>query len=155
MTGRSLRGRSAAALVAAVAALALSSTAIASGTGLIDQYVEDIPSAGGSHHAGAGGPGISGTIGGGGGGAAIVLPASVAKAKGKDAQKLRDVATSPRYGAPASTVPLPEGSSEATGFSNAVSAVAGGDDGPMVALFVAFLAVTAVMLGLTAARRRS
>jgi hypothetical protein len=159
MTGRSLRGRTAATLVAAVAALALSSSALASGTGLIDQYVEDIPSAGGSQHAGgAGGPtGGSGSGGSGSisGGAAIVLPAAVAHAKGKDAQKLRDVASSPRYGAPRSTVPIPEASSADAGLTNAVSAVAGGGDGRMIGLFIALLAVTAVSLGLAAARRRA
>jgi hypothetical protein len=159
MTGRSLRGRCAATFVAAVAALALSSSALASGTGLIDQYVEDIPSAGGSQHAGgAGGPTGGGGSGGSGsmsgGGAAIVLPAAVTHAKGKDAQKLRDVATSPRYGAPSSTIPIPEASSADAGLSNAVSAVAGGD-GRMIGLFIALLAVTAVSLGLAAARRRA
>jgi hypothetical protein len=159
MTGRSLRGRSAATFVAAVAALALSSSALASGTGLIDQYVEDIPSAGGSQHAGgAGGPTGGGGSGGSGSmsgsGAAIVLPAAVTHAKGKDAQKLRDVATSPRYGAPSSTIPIPEASSADAGLSNAVSAVAGGD-GRMIGLFIALLAVTAVSLGLAAARRRA
>ena len=162
---RSLRGRSAAILVAAVAALGLSSSALASGTGLIDQYVEDIPAAGGTHHAGAaGGPtGGSGGSGGGGtvssgsisgGGVPVVLPAAVTHAKGKDAKKLQEVATSPRYGAPTSTVPIPEASSAEAGLGNAVSAVASGGDGPMIGLFVALLAVTAVTIGFAATRRR-
>jgi hypothetical protein len=157
MTGRSLRGRSAAIFVAAIAALALSSSALASGTGLIDQYVEDIPSANGSQHsgsaggpAGGGGPGGSGSTG---GGAAIVLPAAVTHAQSKDAQKLRDVATSPRYGAPMSTIPIPQASAADAGVSNAVSAAAGGGDAPMIGLFVALLAVTAVTVTLAVTRR--
>lgn len=129
-------------------------------SGVYDQYVEQVPGATGSHHAGSGGvPGGSGGgtgIGGSGGsGNAIVLPTNLDKDGGKDAQKLREVATSPRYGAPNSTVPLPDSSTKSpAALTAAVNAVTDGSDGRMVGLFVALLAVTAVSLGFAAASRR-
>lgn len=126
-------------------------------SGVYDQYTEQIPTAGGSHHSGtAGGPGAGGpsTPGPTGG---IVLPTNLTKDGGKDAKTLREIATSPRYGAPNGTVPLPDSSSSSSsaGLSSAVSAVTDGSDGRMVGLFVALLAVTAVSLGIAAASRRT
>jgi hypothetical protein len=123
-------------------------------SGVYDQYVEQIPTANGPHHSGSGGPG--GTGGSGGTGSAIVLPTSLNKDGGKDAKKLREIATSPRYGAPDSTVPLPESSTRSqAALSAAVSAVTDGSDGRMIGLFIALLAVTAVSLGYAAARRQT
>jgi hypothetical protein len=129
-------------------------------SGVYDQYVEQVPAANGSHHSGAagvpGGSGGSGGSGGTGGGAAIVLPADLDKEGGEDAKKLREVATSPRYGAPSSSVPLPDSSTKSpAAISAAVNAVTDGSDGRMIGLFVALLAVTAVSLGVAASRRRT
>jgi hypothetical protein len=123
-------------------------------SGVYDQYVEQIPTANGPHHSGSGGPGATG--GSGGTGSAIVLPTSLNKDGGKDAKKLREIATSPRYGAPNSTVPLPESSTRSqAALSAAVSAATDGSDSRMIGLFVALLAVTAVSLGYAATRRRN
>jgi hypothetical protein len=129
-----------------------------------DQYTEQIPAANGPHNTSSGGPGAPGSSGssgvsGGtsGGGAAIVLPPSLNQDGGKDAKTLREVATSPRFGAPNSTFQLPADSTENSqaSVSAALNAVADGSDGRMVGLFVALLAVTAVSLGFAAARRRT
>jgi hypothetical protein len=125
-------------------------------SGVYDQYTEQIPTAGGNHQAGAGGGGAGGgggpTTNGGGG---IVLPSNLTSDGGKDAKTLRELATSPRFGGPAKTVPLPESAAQSpAGFSAAVNAVTDGSGGRMVGLFGALLAVTAVSLGIAAARRR-
>jgi hypothetical protein len=129
-------------------------------SGVYDQYTEQIPTADGPHNTSSGGPtgpGSGGTTGTGGGTGAIVLPANLNEEGGKDAQTLREVATSPRFGAPDGTLALPESSSQdsTAGLSAAVNAVTDGSDGRMVGLFVALLAVTAVSVGIAAARRRS
>ena len=128
-------------------------------SGVYDQYTEQIPTADGPHNTSSGGPTGPGSGGtpstGGGTGTAIVLPANLDKDAGKDAKKLREVATSPRYGAPNSTVPLPDSSTKSpAALTAAVDAVTDGSDGRMVGLFVALLAVTAVSLGIAAASRR-
>jgi hypothetical protein len=118
-------------------------------SGVYDQYTEQIPTAGGPHGTGSGGTGS--TSGGGG----IVLPSNLTHDGGKDAKKLRDLATSPRYGAPNGIVPRPARSTATSpGLSAAVNAVTDGSDGRMIGLFIALLAVTAVSLGFAAARRR-
>jgi hypothetical protein len=127
-----------------------------------DQYTEQVPAANGPHNTSSGGPGAPGGSGGsggtsgGGGGAAIVLPASLNQDGGKDAKTLREVATSPRFGAPNSTLQLPADSTQnrQASASAALNAVTDGSDGRMIGLFVALLAVTAVSLGIAAARRR-
>ena len=113
-----------------------------------------VPTAGGSHHSGStptgSGSSTSGPTG------SVVLPSNLTKDGGKDAKTLREVATSPRYGAPDGTVPLPESSSSSpAALSAAIGAATDGSDGRMVGLFVALLAVTAVSLGFAAARRRA
>jgi|RhiMethySRZTD1v2_1073278.scaffolds.fasta_scaffold152801_3 hypothetical protein len=123
-------------------------------SGVYDQYTEQIPTAGGSHHSGStptgSGSSTSGPTG------SVVLPSNLTKDGGKDAKTLREVATSPRYGAPDGTVPLPESSSSSpAALSAAIGAATDGSDGRMVGLFVALLAVTAVSLGFAAARRRA
>lgn len=128
-------------------------------SGVYDQYTEQVPTAQGPHNTSSGGgPGPTDGSGGtsGGGGAAIVLPTNLNKDGGQDAKTLREVATSPRYGAPDATVPLPDSSTNDSpaSLSAAVNAVTDGGDGRMVGLFVALLAVTAVSLGFAAARRR-
>jgi hypothetical protein len=124
-------------------------------SGVYDQYTEQIPSAGGNQHSGTGGPGAGGPSTAGPTGS-IVLPANLTKDGGKDAKTLRQVATSPRYGAPDGTVPLPASSANTpAALSAAVGAVTDGSDGRMVGLFIALLAVTAVSLGIAAARRRA
>jgi hypothetical protein len=126
-----------------------------SNSGVYDQYTEQIPTAGGPHNTGSSGGGPTGGSGNSGGGG-IVLPANLSSDAGKDAKKLRDVATSPRYGAPNRTIPLPDSSAKApAALSSAVNAVTDGSDSRMVGLFIALLAVTAVSLGAAAARRRA
>jgi hypothetical protein len=160
--GRFLRLFGGVALVVCACLLWLAPAALAGGSpsdsGVYDQYTEQVPSAGGSHGTGSGlgGSGGTGSPPGTSGGGAIVLPANLNAAAGKDAKTLREVATSPRFGAPSSTGQLPQGSgSTPAGFSAAVSTVTDGSDGRMVGLFVALLAVTAVSLGIAAARRNA
>jgi len=147
-------------LLACACLVWLAPTASAAGSpqdsGVYDQYTEQIPTAGGNQHSGsAGGPG-TGSGPGTSGGAGIVLPSNLTKDGGKDAKTLREVATSPRYGAPNGTGSLPEGSSSSEpALSAAIGAVTDGTDGRMVGLFVALLAVIAVSLGFAAARRHT
>ena len=158
-------GEAGLAVCACVLWLAPAAAAQSSGnqdSGVYDQYTEQIPTANGPHNtsSGGGGPSAPGSGGtpstGGGTGSAIVLPANVDKDAGKDAKKLREVATSPRYGAPSSTVPLPDSSTKSSAaLTAAVDAVTDGSDGRMIGLFVALLAVTAVSLGIAASRRRT
>ena len=130
-------------------------------SGVYDQYTEQIPTADGPHNTNSSGPTVPGSGSGGtpstggGTGSSIVLPTNLDKDAGKDAKQLREVATSPRYGAPNSTVPLPDSSTKSpAALTAAVNAVTGGSDDRMVGLFVALLAVTAVSLGIAAASRR-
>jgi hypothetical protein len=141
------------------AAIALPGAAFAQTGGLIDQYIEDVPTSGGTHHAGTGSGGTGST-----GSSAAVTPASLpsdVKTKledkgGKDSEILQEIATSPRYGAPPATAgAVLTATSSPNPFSAAVGAVTDGGDGRMVGLFVALLAVTAVSLGVAAARRRT
>jgi hypothetical protein len=156
--GRRLRGATGGAgLLACACVLWLAPAAAAAGnaqnSGVYDQYTEQIPTASGPHNTGSGGtPGSGGS---GGGGTAIVLPASVKTEGGNDAKKLREVATSSRYGAPNATMSLSNSSAEGTAaLSSAVNAVTDGSNGRMLGLFVALLLVTAVSLGAAAAARR-
>lgn len=123
---------------------------------LVDQYTEQIPTAGGPKHSG----GAGGPISGGGGGGSGVLPpavqAQITQEGGNDAKKLKELATSPAFGAPTSRpagddtrVVKPEGA-----VSAAVSAVSDGSDGRLIGLLVALVAITAAALGLAAARRQ-
>jgi hypothetical protein len=148
-------------LVTAIAgaALALPGTAFAQTGGLIDQYIEDVPTSGGAHHAGTGSGGTGST-----GSSAAVTPASLSsdvKTKledkgGKDSEILQEIATSARYGAPPATSgAILTATSSPDPFSAAVGAVTDGSDGRMVGLFAALLAITAVSLGFSAARRRT
>ena len=156
--GRFLRLIGGVGLLACACLFWLAPAAYAAGSpqdsGVYDQYTEQIPTAGGSHHSGTtGGPG-TGSGPGTSGGAGIVLPANLKKDGGNDAKTLREVATSTHYGAPNGTLPLPESSSSSgAGLSAAFGAATDGSDGRMVGLFVALLAVTAVSLGFAAASR--
>jgi hypothetical protein len=154
------RGKIRRILVTAIAgaALAMPGTAFAQTGGLIDQYIEDVPTSGGTHHAGTGSGGTGST-----GSSAAVTPASLpsdVKTKledrgGKDSEILQEIATSARYGAPPATSgAILTATSSPDPFSAAVGAVTDGSDGRMVGLFVALLAITAVSLGFSAARRR-
>jgi hypothetical protein len=140
----------------ATAALALPGTAFAQSGGLIDQYIEDVPTSGGTHHAGTGGSGGTGSTG----SSAAPLPSDVTTKLedkgGKDSDILQQIATSPRYGAPpAASAAVLTANSSPDPFSAAVGALTDGSDGRMVGLFVALLAITAVSLGFAAARRRT
>ena len=146
-------------LLACACLVWLAPAASASGSpqdsGVYDQYTEQIPTAGGNQHSGTGAPGAGGPSTPGPTGS-IVLPANLTKDGGKDAKTLREIATSPRYGAPNGTGSLPESSSSSPpALSAAIGAVTDGSDRRMVGLFVALLAVTAVSLGFAAARRRT
>ena len=102
---RVLTPRRSIALLAALVVLVLTGSALAADPGLVDQYVEDIPTAGGTHHSGgsAGPTGSGGSTAGPTTGSATLTPAveDDLKAAGKDGEKLKEVATSARYGAPA------------------------------------------------------
>jgi hypothetical protein len=165
-------------LLAVIAALVWSGTALASGSGLIDQYVEDVPTSGGHHYPGASGGGTGGSSGGGGsvsgggtsgsvsGGSASsgsvnIVPLSSSAKKslhkqgGKDTKALATIATSPRYGAPvASSNGQLQPATTPSAFDAAVSAV--GDGGSKsVGFVIALLVATAVAVGLAASRRRA
>jgi len=143
----------------AAAALALPGAAFAQTGGLIDQYIEDVPTSGGTHHAGTGGSGGTGSTSSSAAATPAPLPTDV-KTKlenkgGKDSEILQEIATSPRYGAPPATSgAILAATSTPDPFSAAIGAVSDGSDGRMVGLFIALLAVTAVSLGFAAARRR-
>jgi len=155
-----LRVRQVIAVAATLGALALP-TAAFGGNGLIDQYIEDVPTAGGAHHPGAGAGGTSSGSGTSSPTAPTVSLSGSVQTKldkngGDDAQLLNKIATSPNYGAPqetSGTVPTSAGSP--TVLSAGVSAITDGSDGRMLGLFVALLAVTAVSLGFAASRRRT
>jgi hypothetical protein len=135
-------------LVALFVALAWSGTAMA-GDPLVDQYTEQVPTAAGPTGSGGNDNGNSSTP----------LPSSIQtkldQQGGTDAKTLEKVATSSRYGAPLH--PGDEGVLPATSspgpLSAAVNAVADGSDGRLIGLFVALLAVAALMLGAAAGRR--
>jgi hypothetical protein len=155
---RVLTPRRSIALLAAVVVLVLTGSALAADPGLVDQYVEDIPTAGGTHHSGgsAGPTGSGGSTAGPTTGSATLTPAveDDLQAAGKDGEKLKEVATSARYGAPATA--QTEGGVElgAPSVLGAAASAVGGDDGRMAGLFVALLAITAVAVGVSAAARR-
>ena len=165
--------------VLAVAALllALAAPAVASAQAMpdisgADQYVEPVPTGGGSHPAGvAGGPGASVKRG---------LQARIARQGGADAQTLAAIATDPRYGAPRDTIKnsraggrggsgsagsegrvtgkAPPDVSLGEAISSGVGALAGdggdrGTTGLLVALVAASLAIVA--LAVWRSRRRS
>lgn len=167
LRGRGIIRRSVVSAFAA-AALALPGAAFAQTGGLIDQYIEDVPTSGGTHHAGSGGSGGTGSGGTGstgstGSSSAAATPAplpSDVETKledkgGKDSEILQEIATSPRYGAPPATSGTSLTATSSPGpFSAAIGAVTDGNDGRMVGLFIALLAVTAVSLGFAAASRR-
>jgi Spy/CpxP family protein refolding chaperone len=161
--GHSSRRRAWAAWLAAVVCLLVLAPVAAaqSSPPLVDQYTEQVPTAGGPKHSGsAGGGPISGGGGGGGTSGSVLTPAQEAQITqegGKDAKKLEELATSPAFGAPQSrpkadenaAVVKPEGA-----LSAAVSAVGDGSDGRLIGLLVALVAITAAALGLAAARRQ-
>jgi hypothetical protein len=147
------------ALLVAVAALFVTGTALATDPGLVDQYVEDIPTAGGTHHSGgSAGPTGSGgsTVGPSSGTATLSTDVEHdLKTAGEDGEKLEEVATSARYGAPAIASAAPSGVEPGapSTFGAATTAIGGGN-GRTVGLFVALLAITAVSVGFAAARKR-
>ena len=126
--------RSGAGLAACACVLWLAPTTAAQS--VYDQYTEQVPAANGPHNTSPGGrvrpatrTGSGGTSG--GGGAAIVLPANLNEDGGTDAKTLREVATSPRFGAPNSTLQLPADSTQNSqaSVSAALNAVTDGSDG--------------------------
>jgi hypothetical protein len=155
---RVLTPRRSIALLAALVVLVLTGSALAADPGLVDQYVEDIPTAGGTHHSGgsAGPTGSGGSTAGPTTGSATLTPAveDDLKAAGNDGEKLKEVATSARYGAPATAQAQGGVELGAPGVLGAAASAVGGDDGRMVGLFVALLAITAVAVGVSAVARR-
>jgi hypothetical protein len=137
----------------ACAALAWSGTALASDTGLVDEYTEQVPTASGP----------KGTNNGGGGGGGPTTPTplpstvqtQIQQQGGSDKNLLNSVATSPRYGAP-QTHQLDKGQSLGSNspgaVSAAVTAVTDGSGARLLVLFIALLVTAALMLGAVAAR---
>lgn len=130
------------------AALAWTGTALANDAGLVDEYTEQVPTASGpkntGHSGGTGGATISASV-----------QTQITQDGGKDSKLLKQVATSPQYGAP-NVQQLDEGKPIAStppgALSAAVSAVSDGSDGRMIGLFIALLVTAATMLGFAAAR---
>jgi hypothetical protein len=155
---RVLTPRRSIALLAAVVILVLTGSALAADPGLVDQYVEDIPTAGGTHHSGgsAGPTGSGGSTAGPTTGSATLTPAveDDLKAAGKDGEKLKEVATSARYGAPATAQAQGGGELGAPSVLGAAASAVGGDDGRIVGLLIALVAITAVAVGVAATGRR-
>jgi len=122
----------------------------------ICQYVEDIPTSAGSHASGAGGP----TSGGGGPTSSTLSPSVTADVKskgGKDADRLKAIATSPAYGAPIKRANLEGASSEqlpldsGSAISAAASAVGSGE-GTLVGLIAVLVLISFAALALAARR---
>jgi hypothetical protein len=142
---------------AVLASLALAGAAPAAGSedpGAVDQYQEQVPTAGGSQ--GTGGTGGSGGAGGDSNPLSTQVKDDLYQAAGQDAALLEQVATSSSYGAPVKVAGSPspgstefgkkrigEDSGTSSAISDAMTAVGDGDDG--------HLGVLAVLLGLIAA----
>lgn len=143
-------GRWGVVLMTVLLALAWSGTALASDSGLVDQYTEQVPTASGSTGTGHGGGGTSYTTP-----LSSSVKAKVHRHGGKDAKTLEKLATSSRYGAPVrpglESGVLGAGSPGA--LSAAASAVTDGTDARLVALLAVLLATAAVMLAVAAGRR--
>lgn len=155
---RVLTPRRSIALLAALVVLVLTGSALAADPGLVDQYVEDIPTAGGTHHSGgsAGPTGSGGSTAGPTTGSATLTPAveDDLKAAGRDGEKLKEVATSARYGAPATAQVQSGAEPGAPSALGAAASAVRGDDGRMVGLIIALVAITAVAVGVAATGRR-
>ena len=150
----------------------------------VDQYVEDMPEAGGSSGVGIGN-GSAGGAGGTGSGGGAALPSGIASALqrdgGRDAEILREVATSPVFGAPQDRLGGKRGSREAreairsgelggdtpggvsggTGglsagdaLTTAIGAVQGGDSGRLAGLLAALAVISAGALTAAGLRHR-
>jgi hypothetical protein len=139
-----------------LASLALAGAAPAAGfedPGAVDQYQEQVPTAGGSQDTG--GTGGSGGTGGDSNPLSTQVKDDLYQAAGQDAALLEQVATSSSYGAPVKVAGSSPGSTEfgkkrigedsgtSSAISDAMTAVGDGDDG--------HLGVLAVLLGLIAA----
>jgi len=126
-------------------------------TALVDQYKEMIPTASGPKASGGGGGNGAGTGGG------TPLPPAVAveltQAVGEeDAKRLEEVATSPRFGAPAIHPPdeggLPVESGAPSVFSAAVEGLGGESGGSLLPLLLALVFSTGALFGAALYRRR-
>jgi hypothetical protein len=127
-------------------------------TALVDQYKEMIPTASGPKASGGGGGNGAGTGGGG-----TPLPPAVAtelsQAVGEeDAKRLEEIATSPRFGAPAIHPPdeggLPAESGAPSVFSAAVDGLGGESGGSLLPLLLAIVFSTGALFGAAVYRRR-
>lgn len=145
------------------AALAADDPTVSDEAALLDQYVEEVPSAAGTH---------GGSGGGGGSGPGITDPVrnQLVQAVGQDdAATLEEVATSSQFGAPQTKLKTTEGASagRATSdpglpavsggsvFSSAASLLEdGGGDSPLTALAVLLGLITAAAVIASATRRR-
>jgi hypothetical protein len=125
-------------------------------TALVDQYKETIPTASGPKVSGGGGNG-------GGTGGGTPLPPAVAvaltQAVGKeDAKRLEEIATSPRFGAPAIHPPdeggLPAEGGAPSAFSAAVEGLADESGGSLLPLVLALVFSTGALFGAAVYRRR-
>jgi hypothetical protein len=138
------------------------------GVSAVDQYVECIPTGDGRNSSGANqsGQAPSGPL-------SPSVDAELQSTGGDDAEVLRQVATSPRYGAPSKPASRESSSthgrisgealaaadpdsdtSAGDAVSAAVSAVQGGDAARLVGLLVALFIISAVALALSAVRQK-
>jgi hypothetical protein len=125
-------------------------------TALVDQYKETIPTASGPKVSGGGGNG-------GGTGGGTPLPPAVAteltQAVGEeDANRLEEIATSPRFGAPRVHPPdegrLPAEGGAPSAFSAAVDGLAGESGDSLLPLLLALVFSTGALFGAALHRRR-
>jgi hypothetical protein len=120
-------------------------------TALVDQYKETIPT--------ASGPKISG--GGSNGGGTPLPPAVVTELRqavgDEEAKRLEEVATSPRFGAPAHAPDeggLPASSDTPNAVSAAISAFSDESGGSLLPLVLALVFATGALFGAAVYRRR-
>lgn len=130
-------------------------------TALVDQYKEMIPTASGPKASGGGGGNGAATGGGTGGGTPLppAVAAELTQAVGEeDAKRLEEVATSPRFGAPAIHPPdeggLPVESGAPSVFSAAVDGLGGESGGSLLPLLLAIVFSTGALFGAAVYRRR-
>jgi len=129
------------------------------GPGAVDQYVEDVPTGGGSTHPTKDTPTKN------------AVPASLAEQiaaqGGSDSPLLAEIVSSSTYGAPqrrgsgppermerGAAVPVPAGEEMSGVVSSAITAVEGGDAGRLLGLLAALLAVSVATIFAVGARHR-
>ncbi len=162
-------------LVTVLASAGQASAQLPDDASAVDQYVEDLPGAGGSSGVGVGKGGTGGTGSGSGVRLSSVAASALQQYGGRDAEILREVATSPVYGAPQDRLGgkkvsrdtrerihsgefdpggASAGLSPGDAVTAAVGAVEGGDSARLAGLLAALLIISGGGLAAVALRYR-